>query len=416
MSSYIKWLVIVIIALFPALSLVLHNAGNACLYLLLVCSIVALVCRYKPMETSFSQLFKEYWPLHLAMASLFCAVLINQVVTGDFEIKQYDRALRLAVFAPVFWVVLSAPLRYLKNVQWAFVIGVFVAVIKAYVLTEGGIGRFGNIGFLSTIAFSNIALLLGAMALLSFGWNDRREKIIFALKVLACCVGVYITFLAKTRGSWIAIPFYLVFAFMFFDNVHVRHKLAVSVLSLALLAGIFTFSSGVQSRLGDVRSDIALYVSGQDVDTSVGIRLQLWNASLILFKEHPIVGIGRENYSSGVEDLASRKIVSPAAAAFAHSHNEILFNMAILGIFGLLASVSIYCVPAYYFMREIRNSDEDIRTAAALGLVLCMGFFIYGLTDLMFFWTVLGGFYSMSVATFLACIIKRKKELERTES
>ncbi|MFC5475938.1 O-antigen ligase family protein [Paraherbaspirillum soli] len=413
--SYIKWPVIIAIALFPALSIVLHNAGNACLYLLFVCSIVALVCRYKPMETSFGQLLKQYWPLHLAMASLFCAVFLNQIVSGDFAVKQYDRAVRLAVFAPIFWIILSVPLRHLKNVQWAFVVGVFAAVIKTYVITEGGIDRFGNVGFLSTIAFSNIALLLGAMALISFGWNERRQKVIFVVKVLACCVGLYATLLAKTRGSWIAIPFFFAFMFMFFGNIRIRHKLAIAVLSLAVLAGIFTFSSAVQTRLAETKSEISLFVSGQNVDTSTGIRLQLWHASWILFKQHPVVGIGRENFSSGLNELVSRKVITPAAASLAHSHNEILFNTTILGIFGFLASVSIYCVPAYYFMRDIRDADDDIRTAAGLGLLLCLGFFIYGLTDLMFFWTVLGGFYSMSVATFLACIIKRKKELKRTD-
>lgn len=413
--SYLKWPVILVITFFPALSIVLHNAGNAGLYLLFLSSIVALICRFKPMGASFSQLLKQYWPLNLAMASLFCAVLINQLVSGSFQFKQYDRAIRLAVFAPIFWVILSVPLRYLKNVQWAFVVGVVAAMIKAYMLTDGGVNRFGNIGFLSTIAFSNIALLLGSMALISFGWNDRRDKVIFALKVLACCLGLYVTWLAQTRGSWIAIPFFLVVAFMFFNNIQLRNKLAIAVIALGILVGIVTFSSSVQNRLEDVKEDVTLYTDGQNADTSVGIRLQLWNAAWILFKEHPIVGTGRENYSSNVNELVSRKIVSPAAAAFAHSHNEILFNMAILGVFGLLASISIYCVPAYYFLREIRHSDEDIKTAAALGVTLCLGFFIYGLTDLMFFWTVLGGFYTMSVATFLACIIKRKKELELTQ-
>lgn len=413
--SYLKWPVMLVITLFPALSIVLHNAGNACLYLLFLCSVVALICRFKPMETSFGQLLKQYWPLHLAMASLFCAVLINQIVSGDYQLKQYDRALRLAIFAPIFWVVLSVPLRYLKNVQWAFIVGVLAAVIKAYMLTTGGINRFGNIGFLSTIAFSNIALLLGSMAFISFGWNERRAKFIFGLKVVACCLGIYVTFLAQTRGSWIAIPIFLLVAFLFFNNIHVRHKLGIAVLALAVLTSVVTFSSSVQNRLENVRTDVSQYKDGANADTSVGIRLQLWNAAWILFKERPLVGIGRENYSSGVNALVSRKIVSPAAAAYAHSHNEILFNMAILGVFGLLASVSLYCVPGYYFAREFRHADEDIRTAAALGLTLCIGFFIYGLTDLMFFWTVLGGFYTMSVATFLACIIKRKKELELTQ-
>ena len=87
-------------------------------------------------------------------------------------------------------------------------------------------------------------------------------------------------------------------------------------------------------------------------------------------------------------------------------------SMAILGSFGLLAILSIYLVPGYYFARELRHTDSIVRTAAGMGLVLCLGFFVFGLTDMMFFWSVLGGVYSMSVAAFFACIVKRKKELK----
>lgn len=59
------------------------------------------------------------------------------------------------------------PLHPLKWIQWGFVIAAFLAAIKAYALTEGGTIRNGNIGFLSIIAYSDIALLTGLLALLS---------------------------------------------------------------------------------------------------------------------------------------------------------------------------------------------------------------------------------------------------------
>jgi O-antigen ligase len=403
------------IVLFPALSIVLHDAGNACLYVLLICSIVALICRCKPMGIGFGQSLKEYWPLHLAMASLFIAVILNQLSLGTFEARQYDRAIRLAVFAPVFWIILAAPLRYLKSVQWAFIVGIIAAVIKIYVATDGGTSRPSNIGFLLIIAFSDIALLLGCMTLLSIGWNNRSEKAVILLKFLIFCVSLYITILGQSRGTWIAIPFFVVFGIQFLGGIRIRHKLMVAVLALAVMTTMLTFSSTIQTRIAEAKSDVTLYLQGGNADTSLGIRLQLWRASWELFKERPIFGIGRENFGPGLANFSSKNMISPVAASFAHSHNELLFNMTILGIIGLLANLSVYCVPAYYFGREIRHPDSSVRTAAGMGVLLSLGFFIFGLTDLMFFWTVLGGFYCMSVATFLAIIIKRKKNLEQTD-
>ena len=412
MSSYFKWPVFIAMMLFPALSISLHNVGNACLFSLLLLAIVAAACRYKPMGMSFGQLLKDYWPFHLAMVSLALAVLLNQILTGIFAVKYYDTALRVALFVPAIWVILALPLNYLKKIQWAFVVGALVAVIKIYVITEGGVLRPPNIGFLATIPFSDMALLFGILALISIGWNERDEKLAIGLKVLACCAGIYVTILSQTRGSWIAIPVFAITAFMLLRNIRVRYRLAILVLVLTTLGTVFTFSSAVQNRLADAKTDMALYADRGNEDTSLGIRLQLWRASWELFKEHPLVGVGRENFSDGLDDLSARRIITPMATSFSHSHNEILFNMAIQGVFGLLAILSIYFVPGYYFIREIRHPDGVVKTAAGMGLILCLGFFVFGLTDMMFFWSVLGGVYSMSVAAFLACIIKRKKELK----
>ncbi|MDP5007446.1 MAG: O-antigen ligase family protein, partial [Glaciimonas sp.] len=125
-----------------------------------------------------------------------------------------------------------------------------------------------------------------------------------------------------TRGSWIAISPFFIFVFMFFGNIRIRHKLMVAILSLVVLASIFTFSSAVQTRWVEAKSDVSLFFSGENADTSSGIRLQLWKASWILFKESPIVGIGRENFANGLDRLVERKMISPLAASLAHSHNE----------------------------------------------------------------------------------------------
>jgi O-antigen ligase len=367
------------------------------------------------MGIGFSQLLKEYWPLHLAMASLFIAVILNQLSLGIFDVPQYDRAIRLALFAPVFWIILAAPLRYLKSVQWAFIVGIVAAAIKIYLFTDGGVSRPSNVGFLLIIAFSDIALLLGCMTLLSIGWDSRRDKAIILLKVLVFCISLYITVLGQSRGTWIAIPFFVAFGINFLGGLRVRHKLIVAVTAFVVMTAMFTFNNTVQTRIEEAKSDVTLYIQGKNMDTSLGIRLQLWRASWEMFKERPIFGIGRENFNTGLEDFSSKGLITPVAASFAHSHNELLFNMTILGIIGLLANISIYCVPAYYFGREIRHPDRCVRTAAGMGVLLALGFFIFGLTDLMFFWTVLGGFYCMSVATFLAIIIKRKKNLEQTD-
>jgi O-antigen ligase len=142
----------------------------------------------------------------------------------------------------------------------------------------------------------------------------------------------------------------------------------------------------------------------------IGMRLQMWHAAWILFKERPVLGIGRESYPAGVKRLAAQGIISPAAAHFAHSHNELLFNLAIGGIVGMLAILGLYFVPAYYSSRAVHHPDQQVRTTAAMGITLSVCFLIFGMTDLMFFWTAIGSFYTMCTALFFACLVRRREE------
>ena len=285
----------------------------------------------------------------------------------------------------------------------------FVAAIKAYVVTAGGTVRDGNIGFLSIIAYSNIALLVGLLSLISIGWNSRFAQSTSILKAAACAAGAYTTILCATRGSWLAIPFFVLF-FLFFAKIRIWHKWWWCFAAILFMVMLCLNSGEVRHRIGDIRNDLTAY-SQNAKDTPIGMRLQLWNAALKFFAEAPVFGIGRENYDPAIKKMADEHEVTPSLTQLAHSHNEILFNMAISGVFGLLASMALYLGPAYYFWRKLGHANLQVRTTARMGCALCIAFFAFGLTDLMFFWTVLGGYYTIMTAALLVCLIKQEQAM-----
>ncbi|MFX7965150.1 hypothetical protein ABTK73_19940, partial [Acinetobacter baumannii] len=88
-----------------------------------------------------------------------------------------------------------------------------------------------------------------------------------------------------------------------------------------------------------------------------------------------------------------RKIITPAAASgFYHSHNDVLFNMSTMGLLGLLAILMTYLAPAVLFWRYLRHEDACLRRYAGGGVMLVMGYVIFGLTD-CFFWGLSYTFY-----------------------
>ena len=147
----------------------------------------------------------------MALASSVLAVLLNQLWSGHFALKYYDRALRLALFPLIFWIVLLVPLDRFRWLRWGFFGATLIMMVKAFVLTQGGQFRFGNIGFLSIIAYSDIAMLTGVLCVISLGAEARQRKTMTVLMVLACIAGAYTGVLTATRGGWVAVPLYLIF-------------------------------------------------------------------------------------------------------------------------------------------------------------------------------------------------------------
>jgi O-antigen ligase len=402
-----QWLVTSLLLLFPVIVLVVHNAGNAIVFVLLVLSLLGLALRWNHDGPGFGSLFKSYWPLHLAMMSACIAVLCNQAWSGTFAFKYYDRAVRLAIFPLIFWLLFFVPVRYLRWLQWSLLAATVVATVKAYIFTDGGHVRDGNIGYLSIIAYSDITMLMGVMSLASIGWNNTRKRWLWWLKVLVCIAGTYTSVLTATRGGLLAIPLFVVFLIGTTQITQRQKAMYVWAIILALLL-MFSFNDAARNRLLSTQSDLATYSQESGKKTSTGIRLQLWSVALKLFISEPVFGIGRENYEPMVAEMARKKEVSEELTSLAHSHNEILFNMAISGVLGLISTLAIYLVPGYFFARELKHPSAKVRAAGRMGCLLVMGFFAFGLTDLMFFWSTLGGYYSLMIAALLVYIIKEK--------
>jgi O-antigen ligase len=360
---------------------------------------------------SLSQILKEYWPLHLAMAGPFIAVLLHSVCTSDYHARDFEYAFRLALFPLVFSAISIIPLRFRQYVQWSFVGATLLALIKIIILTDHGAHRYGT-DFIPIIFFALLSLLTGTFSLYAYYWGKKQNKATAAIAIISFICGLYVTFLSQSRGVWLAIPAIAIILLLSIKTISLKQKFACLCVALCVLGGALSSSTIVKQRLSEAQSDLQIYTVNQKEDTSIGIRFQLWQGSWLLFKEHPLFGVGISGFKPALAELANRNIISKESASHPHSHNEILFMMSQLGIFGLLALLGLYFVPAVYFIKWVRDTDAQIRAFAASGLALCIGFMILGFTDVVFLWREAFPFYSISIAFFLTSIMHRKKILK----
>ncbi|WP_232431348.1 O-antigen ligase [Cupriavidus sp. UYPR2.512] len=395
-----------ILAAFPALMFVKPSFSNTCYAMLLGWSAYAVVSGGREGLAECADLLRRHWTFMLAMAALPLALLLQQLLTGVEVPHVPYLSLRFALFIPLVLGMVRLGRGGMRSVQWGFVACTFFSAV--WIHQAAAAGRPDHVGVSNIIPFSNLSLLMGILALISIGWDRPRDYLLSSLKLLAGFAGLYASYMSGTRGGWLAIPVLALIALAASHRLTRTHKAA----ALAGLAGVMAltwFSSvWVQQRTVQVVSEVSQFNQHVTSDTSIGIRLQLWRTSLELIQAHPWTGVGPENFERTLETLGAQHVITPLAATMPHSHNELLHATATLGIPGLLAILALYLVPAAFFLRHLGDADRGAQVASAMGLALCFGFMVFGLTEVMFATTLVNAFYSLIMAVCFAYVVARK--------
>jgi len=377
------WLVL----LMPALALTSPVGGPAVLYLSALIALTAItmnaVKRYEPMD------FRALWPLSLALLSPLACLLITSAVKGMWSSSELEKLLRFALALPVLWLLLRAPQRLLRHIEWTILAGALAGSILLIVtMLSGGRGAVVEVGGrYNAVAFANMVLLLGGMTLLSLGWGpgSRWPRLETAVKLVAVALAVVATWMSETRSSWMLLPILGLVFLLGLRNWRRRHKvycaLAICVALVASAAAIWTFSS----RMQQITHDVQGFSTSANRDTSFGIRLQLWHASFLMFEKSPIVGIGPSRFREELRELQKQGIVTQEVVdGFGEPHNDLLAAMAGYGLLGLLSMLALYLVPAGVFFRRLASDDRVIRVGAQMGLLFCLSYCAFSMTEMMF--------------------------------
>ena len=135
---------------------------------------------------------------------------------------------------------------------------------------------------------------------------------------------------------------------------------------------------------------------------TTGFRMALWYSALGMIREHPLLGVGPDNF---LYVYRTRYVLPTAWEEFnlAHPHNVVLDFAARLGIAGLAVFVGLQVA----FWRKVwplrMRHDPELR-ALALGVMASMADFLaHGMVDAAYFVIDLAFvfFFSLALAAWL---------------
>lgn len=335
----------------------------------------------------------------------FFAVLLAGAWHGAVVPNTLDSPSRFFAAAPFFLVLRRSLPHTLAWSDLSFALAALVSLgILLIVPRDWGFGRLGS-SFLNPIHFGDIALVMGALSILSLNWWRKDRLVVRIVKVAGLFAGLAASLMSGSRGGWIAIP--VVAAMILSTRSRDKSRKWTMLVPLAIvviLAGVYAFSPTVRDRVGDVSSDLVQYTHGNK-DTPMGIRLQLYEAAARIIRDHPVLGLGGDGFRNSMQSFAKEGLLTPAAAQLGRGevHNQMFAYMTDYGMVGGLAVLAIYIVPGVIFWRRLKSPVLPARRAALMGLTFIVSFWIFGLSVETFDLKMTVSVYSTVIGILAAC-------------
>jgi O-antigen ligase len=330
------------------------------------------------------------------MASL---LIISSVITLIYHIT-FDNPISDRHFTNIFYPTLlfSIILPSLSIKKYESEIITYTAIASCFVMAGSGIIDYvsnGNPGY-RTSGFLNMPIIYASCMVMLNSWVSAvffkyllsRNWIVAAVCFLAVCTGFSAVLFTASRGPIIAnvIVIIVLFIHYLFSLPSNKEKLSslITVTSLLIIVALLLQQSAlvdnIKNRFQHGINNVSTGFEGQKrKPTSTGIRLDMWEASLVTVMDFPLTGIGSGNHVHYFPTLDKEKrinINTDIIIRYDHMHNDFIQAWLSKGIiFGTIVFLFII-YPSLLFFSQIKNNNSSI-----IGFAVCLCFLLCGLTD-----------------------------------
>lgn len=255
-------------------------------------------------------------------------------------------------------------------------VALLMAVIQQYwigVRAEGGAGN--PIVFATVVCLAVAVCVAGALS----GIERARNPLFYA-----ALAGTIAIIYSGSRIVWLALLIAGI-AVLLINHQRLRGRNAVRVLLLLTAVGVVIAAFGSQAISGRVdflRSDWDALGTHDNYDTSLGIRVALWDIGLKAFRDMPVFGHG-----VGASQLLIKQGFHDQFAmdtGFNHFHNGFLTALVQAGILGAMTLAAIFVFAAGNAVRVLQNSRDPVeRFGATMIVIVVITYLTAGMTGIL---------------------------------
>lgn len=194
-------------------------------------------------------------------------------------------------------------------------------------------------------------LLMIISILTAFTLRERavKKRTVFAVILLSLLLCLALTY---SRGAWVSLAAIVLGLTLFYDK-------RFGLLFLLVPAVLAFYHGQVVERF------LSLF-SGED--TSVDLRFALWESTMAMIEEHPLLGVGWGAYFLAYPDY--NFFIQEEGVLIFHAHNMYLNMLAEVGIPGGMAFLLAFFAQGILCWRNYRHGNDSFTKSMGLGGVL----------------------------------------------
>ncbi len=411
------WLVSLLLLAYPASALVIKDGHSSIFYLLVLIGLGWATFRQNRPQLSLDEK-RLFFAVSLFFIVGLLTYLLGNVNYGGF--KTLGKFLNLLMVIPLYFLLKKLQIR--QGFFWyGLVLGATVAAgmaIYELINATGPLAQRRAHGITHPILFGDLSLSMGMMALAGLGYFREQNRWLIALPILAGLAGLTASFLSAARGGWIAIPFLLLLlAWQARKSLKLWHfATAMTVIVVLPTAAYFTPNSAVKTKVDSATYNLTHYANSPITDpvrgTSVGTRLEMWQASWTIFKEHPWIGVSWGRYQEYAQQLVDQGVRHPSASRWNNPHNQYVSSAVNAGIIGLSALLLLLLIPLRLFLRSLKSASTESRRLALAGAVLMIAYAGFAVSESIFQRSLPTTFFAFYLALIGTLLVQQKTKLK----
>ena len=263
----------------------------------------------------------------------------------DFLLKSY-------IPDVVFYVLVAATVRTVRDVEWYALMNLYGALVFATVValffSVGGDGRLGGLIYYDANDFALVMVCTIPFAFYFITKGNKGSRRIAAVIALS----MFLTAMVKSgsRGGFIGLIAVMLYILLFYRAIPSRTRLLITVGGLVLFFG---FAS---DKYWSMMSTILHPTTDYNYTSNEG-RIEVWKRGTTYMLHNPVVGIGVAAYpmAEGGSDLALSLQAQGKGFKWSVAHNSFLETGAELGLPGLAVFIAMLVVTAVALSRISRR-------------------------------------------------------------